>query len=86
MNYDNPAQTLLEAIGAIFYALISLHGGNAEIEAADFIREALSSGTIRDSNAKTILSGIVRMADAGLKPTPPRYVVEHGNVLRLIKA
>jgi hypothetical protein len=51
MNYDNPAQTLLEVIGAVYFAIIHFPGGNAEIEAADFIREALSSDTIRDSNA-----------------------------------
>jgi hypothetical protein len=52
-----------------------------ELEAAGFIGEALSSGTIRDPFAKTILSGLVRTAEAHAPaPKRPRYVVESGNV------
>ena len=64
MHDTNPAQALVEVVGAIFYALLQLHGDGAEREAAGFIAEALSSGTIRDPIAKAILSGLVRTADA----------------------
>src|SRR5215831_20341604 len=84
MNDTNPAQALVEVVGAIFYALLQLHGDGAEREATGFIGEALSSGTIRDPIAKTILSGLVRTADAHAPaPKRPRYVVENGNVLRI---
>jgi hypothetical protein len=82
---DDHRRTTVEVVGTIFYALVGLHGGNAEHEAADYIREALSTDTIRDADAKEILSGIVRIADASPAPPSPRYVREHGNVLRLIK-
>ena len=62
MHDTNPAQALVEVVGAIFYALLQLHGDGAEREAAGFIGDALSSGTIRDPIAKTILSGLVRTA------------------------
>jgi len=68
MNDTNPAQALVEVVGAIFYALLQLHGDGAEREATGFIGEALSSGTIRDPIAKTILSGLVRTADAHAGP------------------
>jgi len=84
MHDTNPAQALVEVVGAIFYALLQLHGDGAEREAAGFIGEALSSGTIRDPIAKAILSGLVRTADAHAPaPKRPRYVVESGNVLRI---
>jgi hypothetical protein len=87
MHDTNPAQALVEVMGAIFYALLQIHGDEgAEYKAAWFIGEALSSGTIRDPVAKTILSGLVRTAEAHAPPPKrPRYVVESGNVVRLLQ-
>ena len=78
MHDTNPAQALVE-VWARFSTRCS-----AEREAAGFIGEALSSGTVRDPIAKAILSGLVRTADAHAPaPKRPRYVVESGNVLRI---
>jgi hypothetical protein len=86
MHDTNPAQALVEVMGAIFYALLQIHGDGAEHQAAGFIGEALSSGTIRDPVAKTILSGLVRTAEAHAPPPKrPRYVVESGNVVRILQ-
>jgi hypothetical protein len=87
MNDTNPAQALVEVMGAIFYALLQIHGDDgAEHKAAGFIGEALSSGTIRDPVAKIILAGLVRTAEAHAPPPKrPRYVVESGNVVRILQ-
>jgi hypothetical protein len=83
MHEPDLTRTVAETVGAIFYALVGLHGEGAEYEAAQFLRAALERGCIRDPYSKEILSGIVRCAEP--KPAPPRYSVD-GNIVRLIPA
>jgi hypothetical protein len=52
-------QTLREIIAPIYYSLLSLYDRDAERESIALLKDALSTGEIRDRVAKNILQSIV---------------------------
>jgi|tagenome__1003787_1003787.scaffolds.fasta_scaffold20950879_4 hypothetical protein len=56
--YDH-TQTTTEVAGAIFYAMLSLYDDDAERESIQLLREAVSTGAVKDPIARSILTSIV---------------------------
>src|SRR5215468_5309417 len=84
MYYEpDPFQTLLETVGAMFYALVSLHDDpSAEYRATQFMQRVMDEGSVQDLNAREIVRNLVRVAKP--KPPQPRYRTE-GNIIQLLR-
>jgi hypothetical protein len=53
-------QTTKEAVGAIFFALLSLYDDAAERESVQLLNDMLETGAVRDPAARSILRSITR--------------------------
>ena len=53
-------QTTKEAMGAIFYAMLSLYDDAAERESIQLLKDMIETGAVRDPAARSILRSIVR--------------------------
>jgi hypothetical protein len=65
--YDH-TQTTKEVAGALFYALLSLYDDAAERESVQLLRDAVSTGAVKDPFARSILTSIVRSSKTSLEP------------------
>jgi hypothetical protein len=61
---DDDYQTIKEACGAIFFAMLSLYDDAAERESVTLLRDMVATGCIRDPGARSILTSIVRNSKA----------------------
>jgi hypothetical protein len=61
--YDH-TQTTKEVAAAIFYALLSLYDDAAERESTQLLRDAVTTGAVKDPIARSILTSIVRNSKA----------------------
>jgi hypothetical protein len=57
-------QTTKEAVGAIFFALLSLYDDAAERESVQLLNDMLETGAVRDPAARSILQSIARNSRA----------------------
>jgi hypothetical protein len=57
---DDHAQTLKEVAAGIFFAMLSLYDDAAERESVQLLRDAVSTGAVRDPTAQSILTSIAR--------------------------
>jgi hypothetical protein len=57
-------QTIQEVAVGIFFAVLNLYDKDAEAESVQLLRDMVSTGVIRDPNARSILSSIARSSTA----------------------
>jgi hypothetical protein len=77
------SDALREVASTIFFALHAVYDDADVAESTKVLREAVERNLVRDPEAREIL---LEIADHALPPpAQPRYVVESGNVVRLLR-
>jgi hypothetical protein len=77
------SDTLREVASTIFFALHAVYDDAEVAESTKVLREAVKRNYVRDPEAREIL---LEIADHALPPPKqPRYVVESGDIVRLLR-